>query len=91
MTPDNFQLELAAQVDRAVQQGRPHVEINAGELHRAVGGYPARGGAAHRMPRCCNVMRDEFKRGGAEVIVAAATDDPAALTIRYSLPRPLRA
>jgi 5-methylcytosine-specific restriction protein A len=88
MMADNFQTELTAQIERASQQGRPHLEINAGELHRAVGGYPPRGGAAHRMPRCCNVMRDEFRRGEAEVIGATASGDPLALTIRYSLPRP---
>jgi len=89
MTADNFQAELTAQIERAGQQGRPHLEINAGELHRAVGGYPPRPGVAHRMPRCCNVMRDEIRRGHAEIIGETASGDPPALTIRYSLPRPI--
>ena len=88
MAADNFQIELRAQIERASRQGRPHLEINAGELHRAVGGYPPKSGVAHRMPRCCNVMRDELRRGEAEVIGGTAKDDPPALTIRYSLPRP---
>ena len=86
MSADNFQIELAAQIERAGEQGRPHLEINAGELHRVVGGYPPKGCASHRMPRCCNVMRDEFRRGGAVVIGENA--DPPAFTIRYALPRP---
>jgi hypothetical protein len=34
----DFRTELAAQIARAAKQGRPHIEINAGELHRTVGG-----------------------------------------------------
>ena len=37
-------------------RGAGHVEINSGELHRAVGGYP---GADHRMPMCCDAMYEE--------------------------------
>jgi hypothetical protein len=50
---EDFQAELRAQIDRASKQGRPHIEVNAGELHGAVGGYP---GPSHRMPQCCNAM-----------------------------------
>jgi hypothetical protein len=35
---DQFRAELIAQIDRAAKQGRPHVEINAGKLHRKLGG-----------------------------------------------------
>jgi 5-methylcytosine-specific restriction protein A len=41
-TTEEFRAEMAAQIQRAVKQRRPHLEINAGELHRAVGGYEAR-------------------------------------------------
>ncbi len=85
---DNFQEALGAKIERARRQGRDHIEINAGELHRAVGGYPAKAGAADRMPRCCNVMREELRRGHAEVIRVTDSEDPPALTIRYDLPRP---
>lgn len=40
---DDFRQELAAMIKRAAQQGRTHVEVNAGELHRMLGGYPAKG------------------------------------------------
>jgi Phage integrase family len=38
---------------RAQRMGAPHADINAGKVHRNVGGYP---GAYHRMPTCCNAM-----------------------------------
>jgi hypothetical protein len=35
-TMDDFREELEAEIGRAAKQGRPHIEINAGELHRIV-------------------------------------------------------
>ena len=78
-----FKQELYAEIDRAVRQGRPHLEVNAGELHRKVGGYPGN----HRMPVCCKVMREEAERGGASTIFDTNSGDGAALTIRYAIPR----
>jgi 5-methylcytosine-specific restriction protein A len=87
-TASDFRTELAAQIRRASKQGRPHIEINAGELHRVVGGYPRKlGGADHVMPICCNVMRQELSRGKAEIIYQTESGQAAALTIRYYLPR----
>jgi hypothetical protein len=80
-----FRSELRAQIDRASKQGRPHVEINAGELHRALGDYPSNG--QHSMPSCCNVMREEMERGAAELVYRTPSGNGAALTIRYGLPR----
>jgi hypothetical protein len=85
-TAGDFRAELMAQIERATKQGRPHIEINAGELHRVVGGYPDKAGD-HRMPICCHVMRDEFKRGDAEMIYQTEGGQAPALTIRYKLPR----
>ena len=87
---DEFEKELRAQIDRAIRQGRPHVEINAGELHRAVGGYPRpptpeRG--YHTMPSCCLVLRKELAQGNAEIIHDTPSGKSAALTIRFHLPR----
>lgn len=84
---DDFRSELAAQIERATKQGRPHIEINAGELHRKIGGYPPKEHQSHAMPTCCNVMRDEMRRGNAEVIHETDSGQAPALTIRYSLPR----
>ena len=80
---DNFRSELSALLTRARSQGRPHVEVNSGELHRSLGGYP---GSAHRMPMCCNAMR-EAMTSGDEVIFAPDSGDGASLTIKYRLSR----
>ena len=37
-----------------------YIDVNAGELHRAVGGYP---GPGHNMPGCCAVMKAAMKVG----------------------------
>src|SRR5229473_7876636 len=36
----DFRMELRAQLERAQKRSAPHIEINAGELHRRLGGYP---------------------------------------------------
>ena len=41
---EDFREELQAQIQRAHKQGRPHIEVNAGELHRKLGGYPPKAG-----------------------------------------------
>jgi len=68
----DFRTELEAQIGRAQKQGRPHIEVNAGELHRVIGGYPPKAGEpAHSMPSCCEAMRQEFRRGNAEIVRAS--------------------
>jgi 5-methylcytosine-specific restriction protein A len=90
-TADDFKVELMGILQRAERQGRPHVEINAGELHRSVGDYPSRDGTQHAMPTCCGVMRSELAAGKGEIIYAPESGNGASLTIRYYLPRsPLR-
>ena len=80
---DEFRHEIAAQIDRATKQGRPHIEINAGELHRVVGGYPT---PTNRMAMCCGAMR-ELCRPDDHTIYEPPARDGASLTIRYKLPR----
>jgi 5-methylcytosine-specific restriction protein A len=82
---DDFRSEIQAQIDRAVRQGRPHLEINAGELHRTLGGYPQ--GGSHAMPSCCAAMYEEFEKGKAEIIFQTSSGHSASLTIRYLMPR----
>ncbi|WP_417307428.1 ion transporter [Devosia sp.] len=79
-----FSRRIAEQIERAAKQGRPHIEINAGELHRAVGGYP---GENHRMPACCIALRTAMRAGDTPVHSPPAGEGPS-LTIRYMLPRP---
>jgi hypothetical protein len=78
---DDFRKELSAQLRRAKTRGAAEVEINAGELHRAVGEYPS---GEHRMPSCCEVMRAAM-RSGDEVISEPPKGKGASLTIRYRL------
>jgi hypothetical protein len=84
---EDFRAELKAQIDRAINQGRKHIEINAGELHRAVGGYPPLSGKNHSMPSCCGVLRDELSKGNSEIVYATESGNSASLTVRFNLPR----
>ena len=77
---DEFRNAISAQIVRARNQNRPHVEINAGELHRALGGYP---GNSHQMPSCCAAMRVDYENTRPEVVFNPQSGDGASLTIRY--------
>ncbi len=82
---NDFREEIQAQIRRATKQGRSHLEINAGELHRILGNYPSNGD--HSMPSCCLAMYEEFEKGNAEIIYRTASGNSASLTIRYVVPR----
>ena len=79
-TTEEFREEAEAQIGRAARQGRPHIEINAGELHRIVS--PDQ----NRHPMACNAMRQIM--GPADVVIhePSAGDGPS-FTVRYALPR----
>ena len=57
---DQFRDCLSARLRAAERDGLPHVNVNAGDLHREVGGYP---GARHQMPNCCRIMYDAQRAG----------------------------
>lgn len=78
-----FDQAIEAQVSRAEEQRRPHVEINAGELHRQLGGYP---GTSHRMPVACAALRAAMKEGDI-VTFEPPKGNGAAFTVRYELRR----
>jgi len=80
-TADDFRKELNAQMRRAKSRGAASIDINSGELHRAVGGYP---GPTHAMPNCCQVMRAAM-RGADTVVSEPPKGAGASLTIRYML------
>jgi 5-methylcytosine-specific restriction protein A len=84
LTAAAFRRELARQLANAHAAGLSHVRINAGALHRQMGGYP---GPDHRMPMCCDVMRAEM-RPGDRVVTTPPRGRGASLTIEYRLPRP---
>lgn len=82
-TIDQFREELGNQLSRAELSGAGSVEINSGQLHRDVGGYP---GPKHAMPSCCDAMMDA-KRTGDIIISQPPKGKGATLTIRFKLPR----
>ena len=80
---EDFQSELKGMFVSAQQQGKSFIEIESGDLHRAVGGYP---GHVHRLPTCCRVMRRNMKPED-EILQQPPSGAGATLIIRYRLPR----
>jgi hypothetical protein len=80
---DEFETELHARFRRAVERGADSVEVNSGELHRSLGGYPS---PNHQMPTCCTVMHNAC-RASDEIVATPPSGKGASLTIRYQLPR----
>jgi hypothetical protein len=80
VSTDHFRRELRAQFIRAHSQGRTDIIVNAGELHRMLGGYP---GSNHGMQTCCDAMQGEIQHGDDLVVEI----EGSRLTIRYQLPR----
>ena len=83
MKADIFRVELRRQLKAAERGGGKFLQVNSGKLHREVGGYP---GPSHRMPVCCEVMRNEMTMGD-QIISAPKKGNGASLTISYRLPR----
>lgn len=80
---EDFIDALRAKLREAETRGQRFVDVNAGQLHRSIGGYP---GPSHRMPACCGAMYAE--QGAADTIIdAPLRGKGASLTIRYILPR----
>ncbi len=82
-TAADFERELLRIFADATRRGQAWVEVEAGALHRAVGGYP---GQNHRMPVCCGVMY-RHQRAGDTLLHAPPKGKGATLRIRYTLPR----
>ena len=80
---EDFRVELRAQIKRSADLGAAHVDLNAGDMHRSVGGYP---GPDHRMLLCCEAMYQAMKVGDV-VLVRPAEGSEERLVIRYRLPR----
>lgn len=78
-----FAETLDSAFKRAEGDRRTSVRINAGDLHREVGGYP---GPSHKMPVCCRAMRNAMENGD-RVIQTPPSGNGASLTIEYRLPR----
>jgi len=79
----DFRNALRVSFEEAEHNGLSHIDVQAGNLHRQVGGYP---GANHRMPICCDAMR-AIMTPGDRILDAPPSRRGASLTIRYKLPR----
>jgi hypothetical protein len=82
-TKEQFRKEIRAQLRDAELRGIASIEINSGQVHRKLGGYP---GVNHQMQPCCEAMYGEKKAGDA-ILSAPKRGYGASLTIRYVLPR----
>ncbi len=76
-----FEAEIINLQKQARKSNLQYIEINSGELHRKIGGYP---GKNHRMPVCCDAMR-KMMREGDEIITQPPKGNGASLTIKYKL------
>ena len=81
--PGVFAQALDSAFASAEREGRTSVRVNAGALHREVGGYP---GPSHKMPVCCRAMKGAMKNGD-RVIESPPSGAGASLTVEYRLPR----
>jgi hypothetical protein len=82
-TIEDFRSVLRQQMREAELSGESSTEINGGELHRQVGGYP---GPNHRMRTCCEALTSEM-RSGDRIVQSPPKGYGASLTVRYTLPR----
>ena len=78
-----FREEIGLRLSEASKAGRNYLDLNSGQIHRDLGGYPGKG---HKMASCCDVMR-EIAKPGDRVISSPPKGKGASLTIRYQLPR----
>ena len=80
---EDFRRALRSCFQEEELRGSTHIDINSGQLHRKLGGYP---GSGHQMPSCCKAMYGE-KRLGDEILCKPPKGNGASLTIRYQLSR----
>ena len=77
----DFEMALAGLFERARHESKVALTVNAGELHRMVGGYP---GPNQRMPVCCRVLRSKMRQND-RIVAAPPKGDGASLTVLYNL------
>lgn len=82
-TKAEFAKAIAAKFRAGELRNADHLDLNAGELHRELGGYPS---ANHQMPSCCDALLDA-QRTRDTIMAKPPKGKGASLTIRYNLPR----
>ena len=90
MTPKtrDFESALSKQLKNAESQKRKFIDVISRKLYQTVGGYPPAKGETHRMPACCNAMRN-MKKPTDVVLYTTPSGQSTKLKIRYYLPRQL--
>ena len=83
VTADDVRALLLLILERVLDLGGVEIAIKAGNVHRRLGGYPARD---HCMPCVCAVMR-EMMGPDDEVLAEPSRGYGAKLVIRYKLSR----
>ncbi len=83
LSAEAFRAKLDEVLAKAESTGLATVDVNAGYLHRLLGGYP---GTDHRMSVCCDVMRQALLPGD-QVMVEPPKGKGASFIVRYRLPR----
>lgn len=77
-----FKIEIERQLDHARQTGKTSLTLSAGDVHRAVGGYP---GPGHAMPTCCAALRDMADALHAELVHSPPKGNGASLAFRFAI------
>jgi len=78
---DDFRATLEKIFEVARDMRLTGVVVKSGNLHRFVGGYP---GANHRMPMCCDAMR-QMMREGDQILSEPPSGKGASLEILFRL------
>ncbi|VUG06182.1 hypothetical protein PPOLYM_02575 [Paenibacillus polymyxa] len=78
---DDFKKEIEHQIDIARSNGANYIDINSGDIHRKLGGYPGKDGK-HAMPSCCDAMYS-LKKPNDEILIAPPKGKGATLEIRF--------
>ena len=79
LTPENIRIFFQI----TLHKGWPSIVIQAGKLHRIVGGYP---GKNNRSPVCCRVMENRMQEGDERLPDSLKNYGPS-MQIRYLLKR----
>jgi len=79
----DFEKALEEIFQKAEALGLVAIEVNSGNLHRRVGGYPGRD---HRMPICCDVMYSQMNLKDT-IVAKPERGKGASVVIRYICPR----
>lgn len=79
----SFRKALHQLLQHAQEQGLPSIDVNAGQFHTQVGGYPGRN---NRMPTCTAVLKKAMREGDT-LLEDTEKGAGASVTIKYKLPR----